>query len=67
MNDNSPEVVMERAWEARIARTKAQLEVVAAAREWRRRYTGGPCIVGSECGHEMCNLARAVDALEELG
>lgn len=66
MNDNSPEVVMERAWEACIARAKAQLEVVAAAREWRRKYPGAPCGDVS-CGGRGCNLIRAVDALEELG
>lgn len=66
MNDNSPEVVMERAWEARITWTKAQLEVVAAAREWRRKCPGAPCGDVS-CGGRACNLIRAVDALEELG
>ena len=67
MNDNSPEMPVERSQVKYYARERAKAAVVAAAREWRRRYTGGPCIVGSECGHEMCNLARAVDALEELG
>jgi hypothetical protein len=66
MNDNSPEMPVERSQVKYYARERAKAAVVAAAREWRRKYTGAPCDDVS-CGGHACNLIRAVDALEELG
>jgi len=42
MNDNSPEMPVERSQVKYYARERAKAAVVAAAREWRRKYSGAP-------------------------